>query len=140
MGSTIGMSQGLIQNAVGAKCMISQYMIEELVGAHCTSIPTLDSGRPHRTTARITSLWEIQTQNLLNTNKYITAFLLSTIHQQCNRHYPRLFRGPLSSTQMCTFSAIRTELHYNKRDSMHDDINGVQLRSSILQESGLNIS
>jgi hypothetical protein len=115
-------------------------LTEELVGAYCTSVPTFDTGRPHITTARITSFWEIQSQNLLNAIKYITVFLLSFKHQQCNSHYPQLFKGPPTSTQMCTFSAIRTELYYNKRDSMHEDIIGILLCSSISQASVPNVS
>jgi hypothetical protein len=119
---------------------MSQDLIRELDGAYCSSVPTFDSGRPYRTIARINTLWEIQTQNLLNANKYITVFLLTTKHQHCNSHYPQLFRGLPTSTQMCTFSAIRTELYYKKRDNMHEDTTGIWLCSSISQASGLNIS
>ena len=40
---------------------------------------------------------------------------------------------------MCTFSAIRTEPYYKKRDSVHEDTFCIQLCFSILKESGINV-
>jgi hypothetical protein len=128
------MLQCLTEELAGAYCRHVPVFVAEYCRGQVYAVPVFDSRtswgllyicpniwlrRPHRTTARITSLWEIQTQNLLNANKYITVFLLSTKHQPYNSHYPQLFRGPLSSTQMCTFSAIRTELYYNRGHNWH---------------------
>jgi hypothetical protein len=89
------MSKGLIQNVVGAKCMISQCLIEELVGAHCTSVPTFDSVRPHRTTARITSLsptmqqplsMAIQGTSIINTDVHIFGYQNRAVLQEERQH------------------------------------------------------
>jgi len=97
---------------------MSQCLIQNVVGAYCTYVRTFDSTRPHTTTARITSLWNIQTQNLLNANI-----------SQCFSSQP--------NTNNAKTSIINTDVHifsYQNRVELHVHIFSYQNRVVLQQE------
>jgi hypothetical protein len=113
LGPTVGMSQNLIQNAVGANCMISQYLIQEAVGAYHRHVPAFDSGQPQRPRARIPSLWA----RFKPTNSWMPRNTSQCFPSQPNTAIIHSYSGDLQHQHRCAHFQLSEQSRITRRET-----------------------